>query len=182
MSEAWEVTDSEVVWEGYSTVRVDTVRMPDGSTGEREVVEHGPAAAVVAVTDAGEVALVRQYRHAFGRYLLEIPAGGLDDGDDHAREAAQRELAEEVGFSADELVHLTTIQTSVGWTTEVCHVLLGRGLRRAEPPEDFEATGEEADMEVVLLPLEEAVAAVHEGTITDAKTVVGLLLAAERLA
>lgn len=174
----YETLDSTVVHDGFSAVRVDRVRMPDGAETEREVVEHVDAVAVVPVFDDGTVVLLRQYRHPVGRYLLEIPAGILDvDGEDEV-EAAQRELAEEVGLRAGQITHLTTIQNSAGWSTEQTHVYLGRDLAATEPPADFVLEHEEADMEVVRLPLDEAVAAVEDGRITDAKTVVGLLLAA----
>ena len=178
---AWfETLESRTAHDGFATVRVDTVRMPDGDVAEREVVEHTPAVAVVPLFDDGTVVLLRQYRHPIGRYLLEIPAGKLDvDGEDPA-DAARRELAEETGLQAAELVHLTTFENSAGWTTEWTAVHLGTGLTETAPPDDFEAEHEEADMEVVRLPLAEAVDAVVRGEITDAKTVIGLLLAARR--
>lgn len=178
---AWfETLDSRTAYEGFATVRVDTVRMPDGDVTDREVVEHTPAVAVVPLFDDGTVVLLRQYRHPVGRYLLEIPAGKLDvDGEDPA-DAARRELAEETGLQAAELVHLTTFENSAGWTTEWTAVHLGTGLSDAAPPDDFEAEHEEADMEIVRMALDDAVDGVARGEITDAKTIVGLLLAARR--
>lgn len=177
----WEVVASTTTWSGYSTVRVDTIRLPDGSTSEREVVEHQPAVAVVALTAAHEVVLVRQYRHAFGTYLLELPAGGVDPDDDDSRSAGERELVEEIGRRPGGMVHLTTFKNSVGWCNEYTDIWLATDLVDAPPPDDFEPVGEEADMEVVVLALEDAVAAVHDGTITDGKTVIGLLMAREHL-
>ncbi len=174
---AWQVVGSEVHWEGYSTVRTDTIVLPGGGTGQREVVEHQPAVAVVPLTPDGDVVLLRQYRHALQRYVLEVPAGGVDEDDDGPEQAAQRELAEEVGRRAGRLVHLTRFDNSVGWCTEYTDVYLATDLVEVPPPADFAPVGEEADMEVVLLPLDVAVAAVHNGTITDSKTVIGLLLA-----
>lgn len=172
------VEDTRVEYEGFSTVRTDTVAMPDGSRSEREVVEHTSAVAVVPLFDDGTVVLLRQYRHPVGDHLLEIPAGILDvDGEDEA-DAARRELAEETGLQAGSLQHLTTFHNSAGWTDESTHVYLGRDLSDGDRPEGFVPEAEEADMEVVRLPLDEAVAAVVRGEITDAKTVVGLLLAA----
>ncbi len=178
----WEVVASRTTWSGYSTVRVDTIRLPDGSTSEREVVEHQPAVAVVALTARREVVLVRQYRHAFGTYLLELPAGGVDPGDDDAHAAGERELVEEIGRRPGRLAHLTRFKNSVGWCTEYTDILLATDLVDVPPPEDFEPVGEEADMEVVVMPLDDAVAAVHDGIITDGKTVIGLLVAAHHLA
>lgn len=176
---AWyETLDSRVVYDGRSTVRVDTVRMPDDDHAEREIVDHMSAVAVVPVLGDGTVVMLRQYRHAVGQYLLEIPAGVLDvEGEDEA-DAAQRELAEEVGMRAGRLEHVTTFHNSAGWTTERTHVFVGRDLEEVPRPEGFDLEHEEADMEVVRLPLDDAVAAVAAGEITDAKTVIGLLLAA----
>lgn len=177
----FETTASEVVYEGFSTVRVDEVRMPDGGTATREYVVHDDAVAVVPVLDDGTVLLLRQYRHPVGRHLLELPAGKMDvDGEDPDT-TARRELAEEVGHAADELVHLVTFENSAGWTTERTHLYLARGLRPVPPPDGFRAAAEEADMEVVRLPLAEAVDRARAGRLTDAKTVLGLLLAAPRL-
>lgn len=176
---AWyETLDSRVVHDGWSTVRVDTVRMPDGDRADREIVEHRSAVAVVPLLADGAVALLRQYRHAVGQYLLEIPAGILDVEGEGEADAAQRELAEEIGMRAGRLEHVTTFHNSAGWSTERTHVFVGRDLHEVARPDGFVLEHEEADMEVVRLPLDDAVAAVVAGEITDAKTVVGLLLAA----
>lgn len=173
----FETVSSETVYEGFSTVRVDEVRMPDGSTAEREYVVHDDAVAVVPVMDDGSVLLLKQYRHPIGRYVLEIPAGKMDEEGESPAETGRRELREEVGYTADELVHLVTFENSAGWSDERTHVFLARGLREAAPPEDFEAQHEEADMEVVRLPFAEARAQAERGEIGDAKTLIGLLLA-----
>lgn len=175
---AWfETLDSRVVHRGWSTVRVDTLRMPDGDQADREVVEHVAAVAVVPRFADGSVALLRQYRHPVGGYLLEVPAGILDvDGED-VRDAARRELVEEMGLRAGRLEHLTTFHNSAGWCTERTHVYLGTDLDVVGPPEDFEVAHEEADMESIRLPLDAAIEGIRTGEITDAKTIVGLLLA-----
>lgn len=174
---AWfETVARRTTHEGFSTVHVDTVRMPDGVEVERELVDHVDAVAVVPVMDDGMVVLLRQYRHPVGGYLLEIPAGILDVDGESLEDAAQRELAEEIGMRAERLEHLTTFWNSAGWNTERTHVYVGRGLRPAPPPDGFESVHEEADMEIVRLPLADAVAEVRSGRITDAKTVIGLLL------
>lgn len=176
---AWfETLDSRIVHDGWSTVRVDTIRMPDGDQADREVVEHVAAVAVVPLFEDGTVVLVRQYRHPVGQYLLEIPAGILDVDGEPEPDAARRELAEEVGLQAGRLDHLVTFENSAGWSTERTHVYLGRDLSETARPEGFELEHEEADMELVRLPLEDAVDAVSRGEITDAKTVIGVLLAA----
>lgn len=181
MTASWfEVEESTRVYEGFSDVRIDRIRMPDGQLADREVCEHMDAVAMVPVTDDGDVLLVRQYRHPHGRQLLEIPAGLLDVPGEEPAEAARRELAEEVHHEAGTLEHLVTFENSAGWTTERTHVYLATELQRTDPPADFEAEGEEATMEVERLAVPDAVAAARAGRLTDAKTVIGLLLADDR--
>ena len=178
MSGWYETESSEVVWEGHlGRVRVDQVRMPDGQVRPREIAEHLDAVAVVPLDDDGHVVLVRQYRHAFGRYQLEIPAGVLDVDGEPPDEAARRELLEETGLVCDEIDHLLAFANSAGWSDETTHVYLARHVRPGPAPDGFTPEAEEADMEVVKLPLDEAVAMAERGEIPDAKTLVGLLLA-----
>lgn len=176
----FETTGSRTVYDGRGKVRIDTVRMPDGDEAEREIVEMPEAAAVVAVVD-GEVFLLKQYRQAMGTYVLEIPAGIIDDEDTSPAAAGRRELVEEIGHDG-ELEPLTVFLNSAGWSTERTHVFLARSPQPAPIPEDFVVEHEEADMEVVRLPMDEAVALVGSGEITDSKTVIGLLLADRALA
>jgi 8-oxo-dGDP phosphatase len=172
---------SRVVHEGFSTVRVDSVQMPDGSVVEREIVERPAAAAVVPVTDEGEVLLLRQYRAALGRYQLEIPAGLIDVEGESPEDTARRELIEEVHHEARSLEHLATIDTSAGWSDEQVHVFLGTGLRPSAPPESHVAEAEEAHMEVVRFALDDALEIARSGQIGDAKSAIGLLLAGAHL-
>lgn len=173
----FETLDSREVYSGFSRIRVDTVRTPEGTEVEREVVERVDAVAIVAVAADGHVLLLKQYRHPIGGYVLEIPAGLLDVDDEEPEAAARRELAEELHHEAREMVHLTTFLNSAGWCTERTHVFLARGCTPSRAPEGFVADSEEADMETVAMPAEAAIESVREGSITDAKSVVGLLLA-----
>jgi 8-oxo-dGDP phosphatase len=179
VTRAFEVAGSRSVYEGVlSNVRIDTLRAPDGDEFPREIVEHLDAVAVVALTPDGEVVLVEQYRHPVGRTLLELPAGMCDvDGEDPV-ETAVRELAEETSLVAYDYTLLTTMHNSAGWTDETTRIYLARGAHASERPDGFVLEHEEAAMEVVRIPLTEAVAAVRDGEISDAKTIVGLLLAA----
>lgn len=179
---SFEIESSEVVYDGQlSRIRVDEVRMPDGDVASREVVEHPDAVAVVAVDGEGQVVLLRQYRHPIRSEELEIPAGKLDEAGEGRDEAARRELAEEVGLAADTLVELVTFHNSSGWTDETTTVYLATDVFPVDAPAGFTPHAEEADMEIVRLPLAEAVARTHRGEIPDAKTVIGLLLAGQRL-
>lgn len=177
MTQGWfETVDQRVVHEGHVTLRVDTVRLPDGEV-EREVAVPPDAVAVVALV-GGDVVLVRQHRQPVGADVLELPAGVLDvDGEDPL-DAGRRELAEECGLRSDDWSVLTRVHTSPGWSTERITLLLARDCRPGPPPPGFEAHAEEAAMEVVRLPLAVAAEAVRDGTVRDAKTALGLLLVA----
>jgi 8-oxo-dGDP phosphatase len=179
---AWfETSEVETVYQGRSTVRLETVRMPGGDDAEREVVVHDDAVAVLPVTDQGEVILLKQYRQPVRAYVLEIPAGTLDEDGESAEAAGRRELAEEIQHDAGEMVHLVTFLNSSGWTTERTHVFLARQLTPTARPEGFELEHEEADMEVLRMSAEDALALARAGDVHDAKTMVALLLAAPHL-
>ena len=156
---------------------IDTVRFPNGSTGELEMIRHPGASAVVPflsdpVGEDPQIVLIRQYRYAAERYLYEVPAGRLDAGE--APDAcARRELKEETGCEAERVEHLTTIYTTPGFTDEKIHVFMAVGLTRGE-------IAREADefIEVETMSLSHALSLVEKGEIRDAKTVVALLYAA----
>ena len=151
------------------TLRLKHVRQPDGRVVLREVVEHAPGAAVVAVDADGSVLLVRQSRPAVDSRLLELPAGLVDPGES-PDECAVRELAEETGFTASRLEPLVRFYSSPGFCTELLHLFVASGLEPSAMPRD-----EEEDIEVVRLPLADAIERVLNGEISDAKTVAGLL-------
>ncbi len=168
-----------VVYEGsYLTFRVDTVRDVDGHDHQREIVLHPGAVAIVAL-DGDDVLLVRQWRHATGGALLEIPAGTIDVLEDGTLEepdvCAARELAEETGRLAGRWTHLGDFWTAPGFTDEHMHLYLARDLRPAG-----DEVGPDADerLELARMPWRDAVAAAERGEIHDAKTIVGLLMLA----
>jgi ADP-ribose pyrophosphatase YjhB (NUDIX family) len=134
----FETTDVRTVYEGRSTVRIETVRMPEGDLAEREIVVHDDAVAVLPVTDDGEVVLLKQYRQPVRGYVLEVPAGTVDGDDGSPEETAHRELAEEVQLEAGELIHLVTFLNSSGWTTERTHVYLARRIADGPRPDGFD--------------------------------------------
>lgn len=150
------------------TLNVETVELPNGATAELEIVRHPGAAAVVPMKPDGSVILIRQFRHAAGGFIYEIPAGKLNPGED-PRACAARELEEEIGLRAGSLELLTSIFTAPGFTDEVIHVFLGTGLAPGRQQLDRDEV-----LEVVEMPLDKAVALVRDRTITDAKTIVGL--------
>lgn len=171
----FEVVGSTRVYDGaILSLRVDTVTMPGGRSAEREIVEHPGAVAVVALDGAGDVILVRQYRHAVGERLLELPAGLLDVDGEAPREAAARELLEEAGVRASEWSELVQLVTSPGFSEERVQVYLATGITDDRQPE---AEHEEADMQIERVPLDDAVAMVFDGRITNAIAVAGILAA-----
>lgn len=156
------------------SLRVDEVVLPSGRTGIREIVEHRGAVAIVPVAEDGEVFLVRQYRGATGGILLEIPAGTLEPGET-VEAALNRELAEEIGCRARRYERLLHFYPSPGILTEVVHLFLAADL------EPHRLDAEEEELTVVRMPLPQAVAAIATGEIRDAKSIIGLLLAARRM-
>jgi ADP-ribose pyrophosphatase len=147
---------------------VETVTLPNGATVELEVIRHQGAAAVVPLRADGTVLLVRQYRHAAGGFIFEIPAGKLDPGEAPLHCAA-RELEEEIGYRAGRLEHLLTFFTTPGFTDEIIHVYLATDLAPGT-----QALEHDEVLEVVPMPLAEAIARIQDGTITDGKTILGL--------
>lgn len=169
----FETVDSETVYSGaILALRKDRVRMPGGEVVTREVVEHHGAVAVLALDDEDRIVLIRQYRHPLGRRLLELPAGLLDALDEDPLDAAKRELAEETGLAAREWSVLVDVALSPGYTDEALRVYFARGIFETEQPEPEH---EEADLEVVRMPIAEAVAAVFAGEIDNATAVAGVL-------
>lgn len=168
---------SRLVFRGrVVTVRIDEVRLPGGGIAHREIVEHPGVAAIVALTDAGEVVLVRQYRKTVESALLEIPAGKLDPGESPMA-CAQRELAEETGLQATTMTPLVTLIPSPGILTEAITIFLARGLE----PHRVSAPLDEEGLSVERVSLGDVPGLIEAGEIRDAKSLVGLLLALRRL-
>jgi ADP-ribose pyrophosphatase len=166
---------SQKVFEGrVFNVTVDTVR--EGHlTYQREVVHHAGSAVIVPVFDDGTVALVRQYRHPVVRYLLEAPAGTLEDGE-RPEAGADRELQEELGLIAGNLEKLSEFFVSPGFCEEKMWVYLATELVQGEQRLEADEV-----LDVVRLPMSEALEMITSGEIQDAKTIVGLMLAAPRV-
>ncbi|RIJ77570.1 NUDIX hydrolase [Nakamurella silvestris] len=170
----FDVLSSKRVFEGrIAKVRIDEVVMPGGGSAAREIVEHDRAVAVVALDEDGCVVLIEQYRHPLRRRLWELPAGLLDIEGEPAREAAARELAEEVGLAAERWDVLVDIASSPGFTDEAVRIFLARGL--IDIGRQGEIEHEEADLRIVRVPLARAVEAVFAGRIVNSSAVAGLL-------
>ncbi len=175
----FKVVSERTVYEDWITLACRTVEAPDGTQYERVVVHHPGAVSIVPVLEDGDtVLLVRQYRAAVDRYLLEIPAGKRDVVGESPEETAARELIEEVGMAAGCLELLCVFNNSPGFCDEQQHVFLATDLRT-------EATSsqsiEEEHMTVERISLRDIPQLIASGVISDAKTMLGLLLASRRL-
>lgn len=150
---------------------LEDVCLPNGAEVTLEVLRHPGAAAVLPLHDDGTVTLLRQYRHAGGGWLLEVPAGKLEPGEDPL-DCARRELQEEAGVAATTFTLLTSLRPAPAYTDEVIHLYLATGL--TPTPQALEA---DEVIEVIRVPLAEAVAEALAGRVPDAKTLACLLLA-----
>jgi len=174
-SETAEFIDSKKVFSGrVFDVTVDTIREGD-RTYLREVVHHPGSAVILPAFDDGTIALVKQYRHPAVKYLLELPAGTLNDRE-RPEAGAARELEEELGLVAGNLEKLSEFFVSPGFCEEKMWLYLATDLKQTE-----QRLEEDEVIEIVRLPIDRALQMISEGEIEDAKTIIGLLLAAPRL-
>ncbi len=164
-----EVTlSTEPIFDGkVIRVQVDTVRLPNGETGKREIVRHNGAVAVLAIHN-DRMIVVDQYRQPLGRTQVEIPAGKLEPGEDPA-DAIARELKEETGYTAKELKLLYSFYTSPGFADELIHLYLADELEQGEAQLD-----EDEFLEMSAITLEEAYEQIRTGRISDAKTIMAV--------
>jgi ADP-ribose pyrophosphatase len=171
--------DSRPVHKGRIVdLAIDTVRFPDGSTGEIEMIRHSGAAAVLPVLGDPhgpdpQVLLIRQYRYASGGFMLEVPAGRPDEPGEDWEVCARRELEEETGLVAGTLTYMTTIFTTPGFTDEQIRLFMATELSSGSGNLDADEF-----IEPVTLSMSEALQKVRDGEITDAKTICTLLYAA----
>ncbi len=169
-----QLISTETIYEGrIFDVRVDTIREGDVEY-KREIVVHRGSAVIVPVFDDRTVALVRQYRHAAGKYLLEVPAGSLDEGEDPIT-GARRELEEEIGVTPENIEKIAEFYVSPGFLTEKMSVFLATGLTKTR--QNLE---EDELIEIERLTFEQALDKIRSGEIEDAKTIVGLMFATAR--
>ena len=170
------VSTAELVRGRLVTVRTDKVRMPDGELAERDVVIHPGAVAVLALDDAQQVLVIRQYRHPVGRLLWEIPAGLRDVSGEPPWATARRELLEEAGYRARDWRVLADYYTSPGFSTERLRVFLARDLEFVpESERDFVPEGEETQLVPAWLPLDEAVRKVLAGELHNGVAALAIL-------
>lgn len=170
-----EILASKPIYQGrIFDVRVDDVRNGDDEY-KREVVIHRGSAVIVPFFEDKTIAMVRQYRHAAGEYLLEIPAGSLDKGETSPLACAHRELEEEIGVVADNIEEISSFYVSPGFLTEKMHLFLATGLTETEQNLEIDEI-----LEVERHSFPDAFELIRNGGIRDAKTMLGLILSGPR--
>ena len=168
--------NGKLIYEGsILNVRVDTVTAPKGHA-HREIVEHNGAAAAIAVTDDGKVVMVRQFRYAMGRVVLEVPAGKIDPGEDDPQKTMVRELKEETGYVASKVRSLGRINPSVGYSEELIYLYLMEGLSLGDQQLD-----DDEALEVELIPYDDLYKMAQNGEIEDAKSIAAIFMAGRYL-
>lgn len=172
MTNHYSLLSSEQIYKGrVFSLRRDEVRLPDGKAMTLDIIAHGGAATLVPVDAEKRIWFVRQYRHASGEVLLELPAGTIDPGES-AEACAAREIREEIGMAAASLQKIGEFFLAPGYSTEFMHVFLATGLTPGARPHD-----DDEFLEVTAMPVAEAYAMASNGAIRDAKTLAALLLA-----
>lgn len=174
---AEETVSTEAVYQGvFLQIRRDQARLPDGSLHTREWVVHPGASAILAVAEDGQILMERQWRYPMGREYLEIPAGKIDAGESPLQ-TAQRELLEETGMRAEHWEPLTVIHPAIGFSNEVIHIFLARGLSGSS---EHAVLDQGEQIETLWMPLEALMARVRSGQLPDVKTQIALWHLQER--
>ncbi|RDY24829.1 NUDIX hydrolase [Romboutsia maritimum] len=154
-------------------LKIDTVEIPNQGYQKREIVEHGGAVGILAITEEGKVVLVKQFRKPIEKVIWEIPAGKLEIGE-NPKDCAMRELKEETGYTAQNMKLIHKFFTSAGFSNEKIYIYLATGLEAGEDKLD-----DDEFLDVYEIELEEAYNMIIKNEIEDAKTSIGLLLAKE---
>lgn len=151
-------------------VRNDVVQLPNGKTAGRDIVEHPGGVGVVAITDNNELLMVKQFRAPTKKVMLEIPAGKLEKNED-PKVCGMRELAEETGYTSDEFFKVAEVYSSPGFTDELLHIYVARGLKPVLSSPD-----EDEFLEIEKIPISELKKMVDRCEICDAKSVIAILM------
>ena len=163
---------SDYVYRGkILDVRLETIILPEGKTGQREIVDHGDSIVVVPVDKDNQIVLVKQYRKALEAFLLEAPAGGIEE-DETPNDAALRELQEEIGYTSDSIEYMGGFWIAPGFCNEYMHSYIARDLIESQLPPD-----EDESIEIVSVPISEIPDLIRSGEIEDAKSISALLMA-----
>ncbi|MFP4286680.1 MAG: NUDIX domain-containing protein [Candidatus Izemoplasmataceae bacterium] len=164
----------QVIYEGdFASIYKDDIRLENGSLSKRLIVNHIGASSVLALTKTKEVILVKQFRYAINDYTLEIPAGKKDFKEEDGLVCARRELEEETAYVSENFTYMTTFYSAIGYSDEAIDLYLAKDCTLKENP----LTGDLDEFtEVIIMPYQEALKAVYDGTIKDSKTVIALLM------
>lgn len=167
----FEIIQSDTVFRGkVFNVRVDQIRLPDGRIGRIDLIEHRGAVTIIPVDQVGQIWFIRQHRHPASEDLLELPAGVMDEREEPAQ-SAQRELREEIGMAAKNLVPLGEFFLAPGYSTEYMYVYLAQELEPAPLPQD-----EDEQIEIVKISIKDLPDLVNRRQIRDAKSLASLFL------
>lgn len=168
----FETITSEQIYKGRAfNVRSDQVRLPNGRVTHLDIVEHVGAVTLIPIDEQGRILFVRQYRHAAGRLLLELPAGTLEE-DEPPVECARREIREETGMAAESLEKVGEFFLAPGYSTEYMYVYIATGLHHDPLPGD-----QDEILSLVPLNIEKTYRYIYDGKIKDAKSIAALMLA-----
>ncbi len=154
----------------------DDIELPNGNKAVREWIKHPGASAVIPLLPNGQIILVRQYRYPVAQVTLEVPAGKLDKEGEDPLECAKRELSEETGYTAEKIWKLTTIATTVGFSNEFIHLYAATDLKSGR-----QHTDDDEFINVVKMPLSDAVKLVEDGKIIDCKSIISILMLAKQI-
>jgi ADP-ribose pyrophosphatase len=165
------ISSDVILDSGWIKVKRDKVKLPSGNIGQREFVIHPGAVIVVPMFDDGNILFERQFRYPLNQIFIELPAGKIDPGE-NLMLTAQRELLEETGYQAVEWVYLGLQHPCIGYATEVIHILLALGLNAGKPSRD-----EDEALQLFAMSIDESLAKIQSGEITDGKTIVSLMWA-----
>lgn len=169
---SYEIIDSKPIYHGkVFDVRVDRVKLPGNREMNFDIVSHTGAVTILPIDEEDNILFIRQYRHAAGEEILELPAGVIDNHEPQEK-CAIRELREETGMTAKNIIHLGEFYLAPGYSTEYMYIYLAHGLSPAPLPQD-----EDEQIEVERIPVEKAYRMASHGEIRDAKTLAALLLA-----
>lgn len=172
-----EMKNSKLMYEGrVIKVYKDTVSLPNGNTVDLDIARHPGASAVVPITDDGHFVLIHQYRYAADGYIYEVPAGKLDHVGEDPLDCAMRELTEETGYTAKNWTKLVSIKTTPGFSDEIIHIFMAIGLTEGKTEHEHDEV-----IEPHLFTRKEIEQMLDDGTIVDAKTLVGLYAALRKM-